>query len=87
MTTPQHPFTEFERDPDADVGVMWDHFITAIGIWVYVNSGHREVTVAEAALTFNTTPDLVREAVATHPWLFASDDPDPSKQTIESDGA
>lgn len=80
------PFTEFERDPDAMTGVMFDNFITAIGVWVYVNEGRRYLTVAEAALVFNTTPELVREAVQTHPWLYSRPHDDPAKQLIESDG-
>lgn len=59
------PFTDFERDPN-EVGIHWDHFITALGIWTYLNES-RGVTVAEAAMVFNTTPDLVREAISDHP--------------------
>jgi len=36
-------FTEFERDSNAETGVMFDHFITAVGIYVYTNEGDREV--------------------------------------------
>jgi len=79
-------FTAFERDDNADTGVMWGSFVTAIAIWVYVNGGQRTLTVAEAALAFNTTPELVREAVAEHPWLYSPHHDDPAKQTIESDG-
>ena len=77
-------FTEFERDPDALVGVMWEQFTTALGIWVYTNADvGRELTVTEAATVFNTTPELVREAVEDNPWLFHPDD---AKLLIESDG-
>ena len=79
-------FTDFERNPDAATGIMWDNFITALGIWVYVNEGERRPTVAEAALVYNTTPQLVREAIEEHPWLYASHHTDPAQQTIESDG-
>jgi hypothetical protein len=83
-------FTEFERDPNAETGVMWETFITAIGVFVYTNEDKRPgPTVADAALAFNTTPDLVREAVGEHPWLFAEwadDEKDPNKQFIMSDG-
>lgn len=77
-------FTEFERDKEAGVGVMFEDFITAVGMMVYTNE--RKVTVAEVALAFNTTPDLVREAVAEHPWLYTDHNADPAQQTIESDG-
>lgn len=80
------PFTEFERDPDVGVGVMWEQFITAVGIWVYTNENARRPTIAEAALAFNTTVDLIREAVDDHPWLYSPPDADPAKQEIWSDG-
>ncbi len=80
------PFTEFERDEDADSGVMFENFITALSVWVYVNESERTLTIAEAALVFNTTPELVREAVEAHPWLYSPHKDDPSEQTIESDG-
>lgn len=71
-------FTDFERDPDARIGVMWSDFTTAVAMLVYTNgSSHVDV----AALAFNTTPALVREAAEQHPWLFVHAD-----GTIESDG-
>lgn len=79
-------FTEFTREEHPTSGVMWKDFITAIGIWVYVNEAERTLTIAEASMVFNTTPDLVREAVAAHPWLFSQPAADPTQQTIESDG-
>lgn len=80
------PFTEFERDKSTGVGVMFEDFITAVGMLVYTNEGTREISVADVALTFNTTPALVREAVQEHPWLFTDHDDDPAKQIIVSDG-
>ncbi len=79
-------FTQFERDNNATVGVMFRDFVTAVGMFVYTNGEERRVTVADVALAFNTTPELVREAVADHYWLLASDDEDPAKQVIECDG-
>jgi len=79
-------FTDFEREKNAGVGVMFDDFVTAVGMYVYTNEGKRDVSVADVALTFNTTPELVREAVEDHPWLFCHDDTDPAKQIIHSDG-
>jgi len=72
------PFTQFERDEDAPVGVMWRDFVTAVGVMVY--TANTPPTVEAVALAFNTTRDLVREAVDEHPWLFISGD------RIESDG-
>lgn len=79
-------FTSFERDPDAEVGVMWDGFLTAVSVFVYTNEDTRRVTVADVALAFNTTPELVREAVAEHPWLYTREHDDPAQQIIESEG-
>ncbi len=78
------PFTDFERDTETP-GVHWEHFVTAVGIWTYVRPDAAP-TVADAASAFNTTADLVREAVSDHPWIFCNDDPDPAKQFIEMDG-
>jgi hypothetical protein len=83
---PMTVFTEFERDSSATVGVMFKDFVTAVGMFVYTNQAARSVTVADVALAFNTTPEVVREAVAEHYWLGTSDDADPAKQVIESDG-
>lgn len=79
-------FTDFERDKSSGVGVMFEDFITAVATFVYVNEGTKPVTIADVAMTFNTTPELVREAVENHPWLFSEHDDDPSKQIIMSDG-
>jgi hypothetical protein len=80
------PFTDFERNPDATTGVMFDNFITAVGIYVYTNEGSRKVSIADVAAAFNTTVELVREAVDQHPWLFFNTNDDPAQQTVESDG-
>ena len=80
------PFTDFERDENKP-GVHWEHFITALGIYVYMQD--KPPSVADAVLAFNTTPGAIREAVNEHPWLFAAwpdGESDPAKQRIESDG-
>lgn len=79
-------FTDFERDASVGVGVMFADFVTAVGMYVYTNEGSREVTIADIAMTFNTTPVLAREAIEDHPWLFLRDDADPAKATVVSDG-
>lgn len=77
-------FTELVDD-DADVGIRSKDFSLALHVWV--NMSCRKVTVAEAALTFNTTPELVREGVKGAYWLCLYEaDGDPMKQTIEADG-
>lgn len=80
-------FTEFERDPDATVGVMWDDFVTAVAMYQATNGGIYAVSVADVAETFNTTVELVREAVDEHPWLYRTEDSDPQKDFIESEGS
>lgn len=80
-------FVQFERDQDASVGVMWRDFVTAVGIAVYTNEGTgRSVTVAYLATIFNTTPELVREAIDEHPWLFSEQNDDSARQVVMSDG-
>ena len=80
-------FTEFERDAAAEIGVRWKEFITAVGVMVYTNEGEEtKPTIASIALAFNTTVELVREAVAEHYCLISHHDDDPTKQTVESDG-
>ena len=77
-------FTDFERGED--LGVQWSDFVTAVGVYVYVNEKNGEPTIACIARAFNTTPDLVREAVEEHPWLYSDHDDDPQLQTVGSDG-
>ena len=66
------PYISFERNEDADVGIMWSDFITAVGVFVGTNGG--KSTVKNIAMSFNTTPELVREAIDAHYWLVASAD-------------
>lgn len=79
-------FTSFETDPAAETGIMFTEFVTAVGMYVYMNESEFFVSVADVAEAFNTTPDLVREAVRQHPWLITREHEDPEKQLIESDG-
>ncbi len=44
----------------------------AIQVWAWLQD--RPVTVNEAALTFNMAAELVRQAVADHPWMFLNGD-------------
>lgn len=46
-------------------------------------TGARKVSVADIAMVFNTTPELTREAVAAHPWLFTHHDDNPADQFVE----
>jgi len=80
------PFTDFERNPGADTGVMWDNFVTAVAVYVCTNEDAFDVSVQDVAEAFNTTPELVREAVDEHPWLTRSGDDHPLQDLIESEG-
>jgi hypothetical protein len=83
------PWTPAEfGDEDADdPGITLTDFCRAISIWSAMQG--RSASVAETALTFNTTPDVVQSAVKKHGgfYLFlGGDDANPSDQTIEHDG-
>lgn len=81
----------FERsqfaDPDDDAGVMMDGLGRALVTWAAMRDKH-PVTVADAALAFNTTPEVIREAVDNASWILIvnEDDPDPTRQLLELDG-
>lgn len=64
----------------ADVG-------SAIRLWSCANHD-ADRSVAACALAFNTSPDLVREAVEADAWAFLSPDgeADPRKQLVDVDG-
>lgn len=82
----------FGKDDDGwDVGdtgqVGISLFGNAIQVWSAFQQRNDDVTIAEAAVAFRCTPQMVRAAVDAHPWMFvAGPDDDFSKQTIEHDG-
>ena len=56
--------------------------LAALLVWtVMVFEAKDQVTIADAALAFNTTPDIIREAGEVGMWIgcHAPDD-DPTKQ-------
>ena len=71
-------------------GIPLDNLGTAIQVWTAL---HTEATGASATLrataqAFHIDDALVREVVADHPWLYlAGPDDDPSRQTVEHEGA
>lgn len=80
-------FTEFERDQNADYGVMWHDFVSAVGIWVYTNElSEARPTIGAIACAFNTTPEIAREAVDDHAWLFRHKGESAEREFVESDG-
>ena len=48
-------------------------FAKALQVWS-VCQNRVDVTVNEAALAFNTTPAVIKEAVEWHPWMFLAGD-------------
>lgn len=58
----------------------------ALMVWVSMQDS--EPTVAHAATLFNTSPDIIREAVTEDHWSFLEPDNeiDPTKQRIAVDG-
>jgi hypothetical protein len=75
---------QFATDDD-EAGVFIDGLGRALVTFCAMQE--RAVTVAEAAMAFNTNPEVIREAVENAIWItvFGPDD-DPTKQTIELDG-
>ncbi|WP_276200352.1 hypothetical protein [Chelatococcus sp. XZ-Ab1] len=75
---------EFQQDDD-EAGLHFDDFANAVQIWSFMQDG--KTTVRQAADVFNTTDDVIREAVERHYWMFLSDsDDDPDRQFIEHEG-
>jgi hypothetical protein len=77
---------EMFASPGDDAGVFADDFCRALLTWVAMQD-REGVTVAEAALAFNTTPDVIREGIEEGYWTsWHGPDDDPTKQIIELDG-
>ncbi len=54
--------------PDDEVGVFMDGLGRALVTWVAMQDRHG-VTVYEAAVAFNTTPEIIAEAVEDVMWI------------------
>lgn len=83
-------FTEILPDEDWDTGIHRREFSTAVSVWSFMQNraAVAGVTVAEAAIAFNTTPELIRQAAEDNYWMFLSPEheTDPTKQIIEHEG-
>ena len=79
------PFTHW-AEPDDDVGLHFDRFSDALGVWVHMQQ--RTPTVREAMTTFNATVADVLRAVEENYWLFLREakNGNPLDATIEEDG-
>ena len=72
---------------NGEAGITIGDVGRSIMIWASMNYGG-PLTVSECAVTFNTSVDVVREAVRENSWAFLSpdDESDPAIQVIEVDG-
>jgi hypothetical protein len=71
--------------PDEEAGVRWDDFVKAVSIYCFMNED--TISVRDAAEAFNTTDDVIREAVEDSYWAsIVGPDDDPTKQIIQHDG-
>ncbi len=78
---------QFETDRD-EAGIFMDALGRALVVWTcMVAEAQDRVTVADAALAFNTTPEIIREAVDDAMWIgWHGPNDDPTKQILETDG-
>ncbi|WP_336800360.1 hypothetical protein [Kaistia sp. MMO-174] len=77
---------DFDDDSD-DSGLTVAHLCQSVATWSCMQQ--RSVSVAEAALAFNTTPDVVQHAINEHGGFYLyliGEDDDPTEQFIEHDG-
>lgn len=58
--------------PDDDAGVFLDGLGRALVTWVAMQD-RTDVTVNEAAKAFNTTPEIISEAVEDAMWIGIND--------------
>jgi hypothetical protein len=80
-------YTDILGDHSDEPGIQQSQLGDAVSVWAWMQSGATPQTVATAALTFNTTPALIRFAIDGHPWCFWSGpDDNPALQLIEHDG-
>jgi hypothetical protein len=81
-------FTEaMIEDDDERPGIHGNDISNAIQCWSIMQN--RETSVAEAAVAFNTTPEIVRRAIEDHYWMFPEwpdTETDPAKQIFGHDG-
>jgi hypothetical protein len=81
-------YTDILDNDDEEPGVRRRDLSAAVSCWSWMQDRPERVSVAEAARAFNTTPDLIRQAVRDGYWTFLdpAEEADPAKQFIEHDG-
>ncbi|RAV76580.1 hypothetical protein [Aerococcus loyolae] len=75
------------EDDENEAGIHLHNIVNAVQCWSVMQN--RKTSVAEAALTFNTTPEIIRTAVEYGFWMSLECDEgenDPAKQFIGLDG-
>lgn len=72
-------------DPNEEAGVMMDGLGAALVTWTAMQD--HAVSVSDAAKAFNTTPEIIREAVDDAMWIgYYGPQDAPDMQTLELDG-
>ena len=71
--------TRFDPDPDCRYAYGIVPFANALCVWVALQA--KPVTIADAALSFNATQEMIRQAVAANDWMFVT-----KGDVIETDG-
>jgi len=84
---PIEPYTEILADDSEGPGIRRGDLQMAVSVWSWMQE-RENISVAETARAFNTTPDLIRQAVRDGYWTFLTPthELDPAKQFIEHDG-
>jgi hypothetical protein len=83
------PYIDILEDDDHEPGIHRREFAEAVSVWAWMTGQHDPRSVAEASLTFNTTPDMIRRAIDDHAWMFRGwgvHTTEPLLQFIEHDG-
>lgn len=73
-------------DDEDDAGVFMSDLGRALVIWTAMQD-RVPVMLLEAAMSFNTSPEIIREAVEDASWISVQGpEDDPTKQFLEVDG-
>lgn len=79
---------DYFADPDAEAGILFEDFITALQVWSWMRPSETPATVREAAQQFGVTDAVIQNAVRSSAWMaLEGPNDDPTKQVIEHDGA
>lgn len=79
-------YTEILSDDSDEAGVNDQQFETAVQVWTWMQNSEKQLTVAQAAAAFNTTPAIIRKCVKTSTWMYLDGAEDDAEQSIGHDG-